>query len=197
MIRAIPTMYRGTLFRSTLEADWAATLDAYGIDWQYEPEGLMLPSGELYRPDFWLPRIKTWLEVKGLHGERTHKPEELRWAVHCEGGCALGHTSVRDDRPWQMVVVGGAADANGRLRAMAPWVSTFESVCLDCGAWQWSTCMFFNDLDEPNDACRACGAGALDTMPSWAEVGRKTPGGCMEYAIGLVRRRASMAVRFR
>ena len=58
------------LFRSTLEADWAATLDSLSIGWQYEPEGVQLPSGELHRPDFYLPGIATWLEVKGPHGER-------------------------------------------------------------------------------------------------------------------------------
>jgi hypothetical protein len=76
-IRAVPRTYRGVRFRSTLEADWAANLDALGIAWQYEPEAVQLPSGELYRPDFYLPECTTWLEVKGPHNDRLEKTFEL------------------------------------------------------------------------------------------------------------------------
>lgn len=76
-VRAVPQTYRGTRFRSTLEADWAATLDALNIAWQYEPEAVELPSGEFYRPDFYLPQCTTWLEVKGPHDDRLHKAMEL------------------------------------------------------------------------------------------------------------------------
>lgn len=88
-IRAVPCYYRGTKFASTLEADWAATLDALSIAWQYEPEAVELPSGEWYRPDFYLPDCATWLEVKGAHDERLHKAMELGEAVahppECDG----------------------------------------------------------------------------------------------------------------
>jgi hypothetical protein len=66
--------YRGVHFRSTLEADWAATLDSLGITWQYEPEAYQTPEG-VYSPDFWIPAQKVWLEVKGPHGDRTDKAE--------------------------------------------------------------------------------------------------------------------------
>lgn len=39
-------------------------MDALAIAWQYEPEGFELPSGR-YLPDFLLPEIGCWLEVKG------------------------------------------------------------------------------------------------------------------------------------
>jgi hypothetical protein len=76
-IRPIPVLYRGVHFRSTLEADWAATLDSLGITWSYEPEGVELPSGERYRPDFWVESQRIWFEVKGPHDERIHKTREL------------------------------------------------------------------------------------------------------------------------
>jgi len=76
-LRAVPKRYAGTNFRSTLEADWAATLDHLAIDWEYEPEAIRLPSGDLYRPDFYLPQATTWLEVKGPHDERIGKTREL------------------------------------------------------------------------------------------------------------------------
>lgn len=78
MIKPVPTWYRGTRFRSTLEADWACTFDAMGwTEWQYEPEALTLSTGELYRPDFYLPPQRVWCEVKGPHNERVNKPTQL------------------------------------------------------------------------------------------------------------------------
>ncbi len=86
---AVPTRYGDTTFRSRLEADWAATLDGNGIRWEYEPETLTLDSGTLYLPDFWLPELGTWIEVKGPGIPRTEKAEELARTrtCRCEGSC--------------------------------------------------------------------------------------------------------------
>jgi hypothetical protein len=88
-IEAVPTFYAGTDFRSALEADWAATLNRWGIAWQYEPETITLPSGAVYLPDFWLPSLGTWLEVKGPGIPRIEKAIELgeTRACHCDGDC--------------------------------------------------------------------------------------------------------------
>lgn len=88
-IESVPTEYAGTLFRSRLEADWAATLDACHIQWQYEPETLTLPSGAVYIPDFWLPELGTWIEAKGPHTPRVEKTVELAQtrACHCTAAC--------------------------------------------------------------------------------------------------------------
>jgi hypothetical protein len=72
-ITAVPTTYRGTRFRSTLEADWAATFDSMGWYWEYEPIAVALLNGERYRPDFYLPGQRVWCEVKGPHDERLAK----------------------------------------------------------------------------------------------------------------------------
>jgi len=63
-IKAIETRYKGYRFRSRLEARWAVFFDALGIEYQYEPEGYELPSGTLYLPDFYLPQLHLWVEVK-------------------------------------------------------------------------------------------------------------------------------------
>lgn len=63
MVDAIETRYRGYRFRSRLEARWAVFFDHMGIEFQYEPEGYKLPSG-WYLPDFWLPQVDMWAEVK-------------------------------------------------------------------------------------------------------------------------------------
>ena len=52
-IKAIPTEYKGYLFRSRLEARWAVFFDAMGIEYEYESEGLVLSDGSWYLPDFY------------------------------------------------------------------------------------------------------------------------------------------------
>lgn len=64
MIKAIETAYAGCRFRSRTEARWAVFFDALGLTWEYEKEGFELPSGR-YLPDFWLPDLGGWIEVKG------------------------------------------------------------------------------------------------------------------------------------
>lgn len=61
---AIQTEYNGYLFRSRLEARWAVFFDALGIEYEYEPEGIVLSDGTQYLPDFYLPDFKCYFEVK-------------------------------------------------------------------------------------------------------------------------------------
>lgn len=56
-IKPIETFYNGYRFRSRLEARWAVFFDSLGVDYEYEPEGFVLPSGKMYLPDF---RVKCW-----------------------------------------------------------------------------------------------------------------------------------------
>ena len=63
-IKAIQTYYNGYKFRSRLEARWAVFFDAGGIRWEYEPEGYKSEDGTLYLPDFYLPELDVYVEVK-------------------------------------------------------------------------------------------------------------------------------------
>jgi len=63
-MQAIETVYKGYRFRSRLEARWAVFFDALGIEWEYEPEGYILKGGLCYLPDFWLPQVDLFAEVK-------------------------------------------------------------------------------------------------------------------------------------
>jgi hypothetical protein len=67
-IKAIETFYCGTLYRSKLEACWAAFFDALSVRHEYELDAFVLPSGN-YTPDFWLPdaddKLGVWVEIKG------------------------------------------------------------------------------------------------------------------------------------
>lgn len=60
-IAAIPTEYRGRIYRSRLEARWAAFFDRLGLAHEYEPFDL-----GAWSPDFLLTDINTLVEVKPL-----------------------------------------------------------------------------------------------------------------------------------
>ena len=75
-MQAIETVYSGYRFRSRLEARWAVFFDTLGIRYEYEKEGFELPhwwqeEGDeplpvlRYLPDFWLPALGCYFEVKG------------------------------------------------------------------------------------------------------------------------------------
>lgn len=61
-IKAIPTEYKGFLFRSRLEARWAVWFDEMNLEYEYETEGWEVAAGVWYLPDF---RLETmWVEIK-------------------------------------------------------------------------------------------------------------------------------------
>ena len=68
-IKPIETVYNGYRFRSRLEARWAVFFDAAGIKYEYEPEGFEYSRGDgekcRYLPDFFLPELEKYVEVKG------------------------------------------------------------------------------------------------------------------------------------
>ena len=73
-IRAIETAYNGYRFRSRLEARWAVFFDTLKIKYDYEPEGYYLPvAGVQYLPDFWLPQVNMWAEVKPIQLTETQR----------------------------------------------------------------------------------------------------------------------------
>lgn len=80
--RAITTRYKGYNFRSRLEARWAVFFDHLGIRWDYEPEGFELGNGLRYLPDFWLPDLKLWVEVKPGAPDDAAKEKAWRLARH-------------------------------------------------------------------------------------------------------------------
>lgn len=63
-MKAIETRYNGYRFRSRLEARWAVFFDEVGIRYEYEKEGFDLGRLGWYLPDFWLPDLELWVEIK-------------------------------------------------------------------------------------------------------------------------------------
>lgn len=78
-MKPIQTVYKGYRFRSRLEARWAVFFDALGVKWSYEHEGFELPGGGRYLPDFFLPEIGLWVEIKpgALTVQEVYKATQL------------------------------------------------------------------------------------------------------------------------
>lgn len=78
------TIFRGTEYDSVLEADWAATLTMWGIEFVYHPGRIFLSNNDIYEPDFQLD-CDMMLEVKGGHNERIDKA----WRASTESGIPI------------------------------------------------------------------------------------------------------------
>jgi hypothetical protein len=66
VISALPTWFKGTLYRSRLEASWAQFFDENGFEFQYEPQGFLC-SSKYYLCDFLVKLFRhewCWVEVK-------------------------------------------------------------------------------------------------------------------------------------
>ncbi|BBC30050.1 hypothetical protein SGFS_013440 [Streptomyces graminofaciens] len=164
---ALPSWYGGITFRSKLEADWAATLDTYRVRWEYEPETITLDSGAKYIPDFRLPDIGAWLEVKGTGVPRIEKAIELgqMLACRCGGDCVCewpgGQLVVigrppkpynpwldpeYDDRPWAASRVRTWREEGHPVWEPACGRGAWFTLCPDCLCGQWTA----------DFRCRAC-----------------------------------------
>lgn len=147
--RAIPTLYRGTLFRSRHEATFAALFDLLGWRWEYEPCDL---AG--YIPDFDLlfARFPLLVEIKPT----TDSIDEAKAKIARSGW----------DGPAAILISGGTKVV-GVMSDGETWDTAVIAACMacskptliqECGRW----------------ACRNCGAGnrdlwfAFDTSRSWA-----------------------------
>ena len=72
-MKVIETKYSGHLFRSRLEARWAVFFDYLNVKWEYEKEGFEFNNKIRYLPDFFLPELDCWLEVKGVYPTELEK----------------------------------------------------------------------------------------------------------------------------
>lgn len=112
-IKAIETHYKGYRFRSRLEARWAVFFDALGIAYEYEPEGFEVPfeDGNIrYLPDFRLPGLNLWVEVKGSKEQFDKDARRIAWMVdfgHLPGVSDGGGLLILGSIPDTSNLVGG------------------------------------------------------------------------------------------
>lgn len=131
---AIETAYKGYRFRSRLEARWAVFFDTLDVRWEYEKEGYRLPSGN-YLPDFWLPKIKTWVETKGKLPSKREQKLASELAEGTKSRVILIHGPVPgwdiDGDTGQNFHHTNRVDMYGKL---PPWDNFYGfCVCEECG----------------------------------------------------------------
>jgi len=85
--------YKGIRFRSSYEVRVAKALDAYGIAWEYEPKRFNLGTCS-YLPDFYLPGLGVYWEVKGYFGRESQKKIELFRSMHPETPLVVATESI-------------------------------------------------------------------------------------------------------
>ncbi|WP_347590450.1 hypothetical protein [Acrocarpospora sp. B8E8] len=137
--------YNGTTYRSTLEADWAATFDSLNWYFEYEPWAVDLGDGTQYLADFHLSGQNVWCEVKGAHNERLAKTRRFHQAL------------ADSERPGgELVVILRAAGEPGRSANWQAITGAYRSVtvqrCGICAEW----CFTQNLVD--GQFCRHCEA---------------------------------------
>lgn len=160
VIKPIETEYMGYKFRSRLEARWAVFFHHAEIPFLYEPEGYELKGGTKYLPDFYLPKMELFAEVKATKptdGEQ----QKLRLLVESTGkrGTFLGvippHNSIYYPfEGWEVFIPGyyGGGWDNGYYFCVCPLCGQagFEfngrSDRIECGC------------ERPPDADKGCNA---------------------------------------
>lgn len=82
-IKPIETVYDGHLFRSRLEARWAVFLNSLKVKYEYEPVCERVEFGGFlmsYKPDFYLPDLSLWIEIKPSYPDDTALRKAAGWA---------------------------------------------------------------------------------------------------------------------
>ena len=97
-IKAIPTQFDGYQFRSRTEARWAVFLWLIVARYVYEPEGYILPSGVCYLPDFFLPEMDLYIEVKGVEPTNDELDKAKGLAVGLKKDVLIVQGPPEDDR---------------------------------------------------------------------------------------------------
>lgn len=138
MLKAIPTTYHGIEFRSKLEAKYAQAFDRLGIVWEYEGHGFRFDDGTYYCPDFYMPNIDTYFEVKGVMDTASERKLNMLAAE-------------------KKNVVVGKPNGNIVTNLAGMWGMGWQDEdksglgqCSKCGAWH-----FMNTVDSYK--CPSCG----------------------------------------
>lgn len=102
-IQAIETTWNGYRFRSRVEARWALFFTSMGIEFNYELEGFVLENGTYYLPDFFLPQVKMWAEVKGSKFTKAEiqKCKQLRLSTGMPCLMLVGPPDFKNYNAWE------------------------------------------------------------------------------------------------
>ena len=164
-LKTLPCKYKEIEYRSKTEARVAEEVfDRHQIKFLYETETYNF-DGELYSPDFYLPEIKTFIEVKGATDSDLSKPQKLLktlqdqwedkrllteyWNPSGYSSNTDGYVSWEWDQPFMVIAV----FSDGTFKSVdeeGNQTDVFFTKCAECNSWQFiHTSAFY--------ACRKCG----------------------------------------
>jgi len=137
-IKAIETHYDFYRFRSRLEARYAVFFNAMGIQYHYEPEGYHLGKAGPYLPDFFLPRVACWVEIKPAlpSDEEKDKVQALadaqRQSAYLSVGLPSAHTLLSEEEKAVLHATPGQGKTDAMLwipyaQAIAEWLGVDAS----------------------------------------------------------------------
>lgn len=146
---AIPTQYKGITMRSRFEANVARMFDLLGWPWDYEKHSFLLDNGNHYMPDFHIPDMETWVEVRG-YGEAEQDVDLWYFATD------LGYDDAGADFYEDMALISSAGLKlwRGTNRYNLPlWREALILECRKCGryffgAWDDMTCRWCHYHDK-------------------------------------------------
>lgn len=149
IIKAIPTRYKGILFRSKLEAQWAKFFDKLNIEWIYEPEGIEFDDGTKYLPDFYLPELECFFEVKGIMSDfDRNKVEKLAHSGLCKQvvvGYGNGKIELYEDE-------------SSIQTDLHVWYYACDACCHDCkDNMDWCSMVHWEPYAAKLGHCPVCG----------------------------------------
>ena len=138
-IQSIKTRYKGCQFRSRLEARWAVFFDSLSIIWEYEKEGFRLSEGTLYLPDFWLPELDCFFEVKGSEPTDREKnvARQLSAEAHKLVVIASGTMNVEELKAGDISYGDGPAKGFAMTAYGGAAHHMWEPKAFSFGLWDW------------------------------------------------------------
>lgn len=150
-MKAIETIYGGYRFRSRIEARWAVFFTRLGLEWEYEPQGYKLSSGSLYLPDFLLPELGLYIEIKPLNAFLVDPNGVRRWEEFAEdiaenwGHDRSVHTKNPGVRAEAVMLCGPIPDPDN-VRPWGPqpapdWPYQRGACVLGEAEWAWCSCL--------------------------------------------------------
>lgn len=181
-MKPIETPYAGYRFRSRLEARWAVFFNHMGIKWDYEPEGYMVGPHEEqapYLPDFWLPDLKQWVEVKGTHPSK-HDRLRIIHACVTHSGWGLPNNDQG------VLLLGGIPEPQRGVQAWHP-VFTFYKGDIYRSPFEWGKgCIWEREwlIYSCVDACSFDIYGYAGSS-SWSEASTWNPTAWLMDGFGL------------
>ena len=159
-LKTLPCKYKEIEYRSKTEARVAEEIfDRHQIKFLYETETYNF-DGELYSPDFYLPEIKTFIEVKGATDSNLSKPQKLlktlrdQWEKnYIDSGGFKENNNGLISWEWNQPFMVIAIFSDGTFKSVdeeGKKSMVFFTLCEKCNSWQFMHVSAYYE-------CRKCG----------------------------------------